>query len=216
MILRTWLMFQIYKEAIYLGESIIFHNIDFLDINVVNKRYKEYIEENEFFGELDDFDEFFESVFGIMNVDSDYSDKIYTGDENKLVFDCVNEEFYYTKDGLSVSFYEWWDGHDWQRIIDNEFEVEYRTNLLLNNNSVSLDEWDGGNFQTGGVGYHEKIYRILEIDGKKVEDEYLLVKTSQWQGEHATGEILTLKEVEEHLEELGRNVDEYMEQIKKL
>lgn len=54
------------------------------------------------------------------------------------------------------------------------------------------------------------------LDMLRNDEKMILVKTSQWQGEHATGEILTLKEVEEHLEELGRNVDEYMEQIKKL
>lgn len=204
------------KEGIYLGENIIFHNIDFLDIDVVNRRYKEYAEENDISGNLDDLETFFEDVFGIVKVDADYGDELYTDDVNKLVFDVENQEFFYTDDGLNVSYFEWWDGHNWQRVIDHELEVEYRVSLLLNNNSVSLDEWDGSNFQTGGVGYHERVYRILEIDGEKVEDQFLLEKTSQWQGEHATGEILTLDDVEEHLKDLGRNVDEYMEDIKNL
>lgn len=205
------------QEKILLGNyAIAIENVDprFINLKEIKEKLEKYEEENENFckDELGDLEEFFASL-GFENAEAHFTD--YYGDiEHVLIYDTDSNEFYDQAEGYQVKIYEWWDGRNFQ-IVDEE-ETVWTAEVVLSREYVDLDEWDGRNFQTGGVGFHEEIYKIIEKDGERVEGEYLLVKTSQWQGNHATGEILTLTDIEVHLEQQGRDVDEYMEQIKKL
>lgn len=205
------------QEKILLGyHAIAIENVDprFMNLKEIKEKLEKYEEENGDFCKYEpgDLEEFFASL-GFENAEAHSTD--YYGDiEHVLIYDTEKDEFYNQADGYQVNIYEWWDGGNFQ-IVDEE-ETVWTAEVVLSREYVDLDEWDGRNFQTGGLGYHEKIYKIIEKDGERVEGEYLLVKTSQWQGDHATGEILTLADIEVHLEQLGRKVDEYMEKIKKL
>jgi len=72
---------------------------------------------------------------------------------------------------------------------------------------LDLDEYDGSNMCTGGVRfYHETVYRVVALDGSKVDNMYMLCQWSQYQGNHETARILTQDELDAHLEEIGYKV----------
>lgn len=140
-----------------------------------------------------------------------YADRYQEKDKDYLVFDRVNEQFCMLSDYPTIRIKEWWDGSNIKIIALEEHMTE--TKLIISEDYVDLDEWDGRNHVTGGIGNHQRIYKIYEMDGEKVEDHYLVEYWSQWQGVHDTAEILDLEGVKAHLEQLGRNVKEYMDSI---
>lgn len=115
-------------------------------------------------------------------------------------------------DEIEDDTYSYWDGSNWQTV---QFDECWTENIItVDPDFVNLDEWDGSNWKTGGIGLHQRIYRIVELDGEKPsEPTFLLEKWSQWQGDHPKGEIMTTSEVAEHLKEIGRDVDEYMKEL---
>ena len=122
------------------------------------------------------------------------------------VEEVCNEDFLDEK-----RIYRYWDGRNWKTILcDNE------TGIVISDDYVNLDEWDGRNFLTGGVGLHERIYKIYEVDGEKVDDKFMVLFSSQWQGDHNLAAVMDIDELKQHLEELNRNLDEYIPQIKNL
>lgn len=134
---------------------------------------------------------------------------------NVLAFDIVNQNFFNLADGLEVYVFEYWDGSNRHTVALTENLTE--TELEVSDSYVSLDEWDGRNSVTGGMGRHQRVYRILTEDKEKPEEpKYLIEAWSQWQGDLPTGRIVEEYGLRQHLEDLDRNVDEYMSEIKAL
>lgn len=132
-----------------------------------------------------------------------------------IVFDKYNKAFYELTDEYFdiAKIYEYHDGSNSKRLVyDPNFNIGYETELTVTEGYVDLDEWDGRNFSTNGVGYHQYVKPILNKDGSVVH-EYLVVEWSQWQGELTTVDIMNRYELKEHLEELGRDVNKYMKEI---
>lgn len=130
---------------------------------------------------------------------------------SREVFSREELSFYKPSELETTPIYEWWNGSNWEKIT-LEFHMD-ETVVEITEKSVCLDEWDGRNWQTGGTGLHQYLNKVVTIDGKEVEDTFLLVRTSQWQGSHPTGEILTVDEVRNHLKEIGRDVEKYMYEV---
>ncbi len=104
--------------------------------------------------------------------------------------------------------YRYWNGSNWKTVLCQD-----ETEIVISDSHVNLDEWDGRNWQTGGIGLHEKVYRVYEVDGEKVADTFMVLYSSQWQGYHNSAEVLHIDELKEHLKEIDRDLDEYIPQI---
>ena len=137
--------------------------------------------------------------------------------EEKIAFDIYEQEFFSLADSATINIYEWWNGSSWRTfVIDDSTDT---IDIVASDQYVDLDEWDGRNMVTGGIGEHQRIYKILEIDGEDVRNKnmFLLNKRSQWEGTHETGEILeNLDDVKKHFNNIGRDVNKYIEEIEKL
>lgn len=137
------------------------------------------------------------------------------GEEVEKVFLLPADEIEEKEEGIKV--YEYFDGSNLKEIInDSEYSLP-ATELTVTKDYVSLDEWDGHNLTTGGVGEHQEIHKVIEIDGETPDEPlYLINKWSQWQGEIPSGEVVDEYVLKEHLERLERDADEYIKEIKKL
>lgn len=113
----------------------------------------------------------------------------------------------------TVKIYSWWDGSNWREEVLGLYDSETLV-TIDDDREVSLDEWDGSNWKTKHLGYHQSIYKITEIDNEIVKESlYLLKKWSQMQDDHPTAQIMTKKELEDHLHDLELDVVEYMDQL---
>lgn len=202
------------SEQVYLGGA-------FLEINdELSTEQQEFIleklREKEEQGELDVrwmSDDEFQEVLEEIGIDVFVSvaDEWIDPDENVILFSREELSFWKPSELEKTKVYEWWDGSNWERVILEAYMDE--TVVEITEKSVCLDEWDGRNWQTRGMGLHEYVHKVITIDGEEVEDMFLLVNTSQWQGSHPTGEILTVDEVRDHLKEIGRDVEKYMYEV---
>lgn len=202
------------KERILFGEepSLVQFNGP-INLDELNAKCKAFVEENNIGSWIghDELEEFFQTVTlhpaKITGVDF-YGNP----DEYKfsIIYDPNNGEFHLGSEWDTIKVFEYWDGHNFVTKTDEE-TIEYV--VEVSEEKIDLDEWNGRNFETGGLGLHQYIQKVIEVDGKKEEDKYLLVKWSQWQGSLPSAEIMSIKEVKEHLETLGRDVNEYMTEI---
>lgn len=133
--------------------------------------------------------------------------------DERIVFDQGG--IYQLEDYETVLVYDWFDGSN-RRYEVNDENYASETILEVFEESINLDEWDGRNHVTGGTGHHQLVYRVYTVDGEEVTDTYLVEYWSQWQGDHATGELMNSRELEQHLEEIGRDVEEYMKEVAEL
>lgn len=134
---------------------------------------------------------------------------VYPEKKQQLAFDYKEQLFFNIEDCETVKVYEWWDGSNFKtEVLEGEAT---ETIVEITNKFVDLDEWDGQNWTTGGTGLHQYLYKIIAIDDEPVDTPHFLLEySSQWQGSHHYAEILTLDEVKDHLEALGRDVEEYL------
>jgi hypothetical protein len=148
---------------------------------------------------------------GFENVSVSMADEWIATHKNVLLFDA-GESMFWKPDSLETTkTYQWWDGSNWRKVVLESHMNE--TIVEITEASVCLDEWDGYGWQTGGNGHHQYIHKILTIDGEPREDSYLLVYSSQWQGQHDRAEILSIDELRGHLEQIGRDVEKYMYEV---
>ncbi|OXB94857.1 hypothetical protein [Parageobacillus galactosidasius] len=161
------------------------------------------------FMDTDDFEIFLEEELGIEASIQD-ADEWMEPDETTL-FDKENVQVWKANELEKTKVYEWWDGSNWRKVILESYMTE--TVIEITEKSVCLDEWDGRNWQTGGTGLHQYVHKVIMIDGKKTEDMFLLVHSSQWQGSHDTGELMTVDELRYHLHHLKRDVEKYLYEI---
>jgi len=126
-----------------------------------------------------------------------------------LYFDTHNQQF----DDLLlcdyVSAYDWWNGSNHK----TETAHDSITVTIIDTEDdpcMDLDEWNhkSNGFCTGGQQfYHEVVYKVINLDGEKVENTYLLRCSSQWQGSHPQGLVLSKDELDVYLKKIGYNVD---------
>ena len=143
----------------------------------------------------------------------------YIDPENLLVFDGADNSFqnldYYPTDIV----YEYLDSrqNNWQYFVIQDQEGNlFADRIVVSEEFVDLDEWDGSNWRTGGVGLHEQVHKVLKVEGEAVDGMYLVYRWSQWQGQQPDALLLTKEELADHLEELGRDVEEYLSKIAEL
>lgn len=132
-----------------------------------------------------------------------------------LVFDGVDRSFQNLDYYPTAMVYEYLDSQSNRQyfVIQNQEGNLFADRIVVSEGFVNLDEWDGSNWQTGGVGLHQQVHRVI---GQDIEDAFLVYRWSQWQGANPDGLLLTKDELIEHLEGLGRDVDEYLPKIESL
>ena len=128
--------------------------------------------------------------------------------EEIVCFDFENKSF----DDLSLfetyPWYQWHNGSNYKEEWAGE-SVTVTKVAVEDEKYLDLDEHDGNDWCTGGVKfYHETVYKVIELDGSKVDNMYMLCQWSQWQGDHETAVIMSKDELESHLEEIGYNENE--------
>lgn len=208
---------EVEERACVGDQTLIIENIK-ADIEDLQKRVDEWDEE---ITETWEMEEFLESI-GFAEAEVSWA-KEFPEIEKTLAFDCWEQDFFYLNDCATIKVYEWYKwrgGSNWQTletlVLD---ENTSETEIVISEAYVDLDEWDGRNYVTGGMGEHQRIYKVLEMDGENVQnkDIFLLNKWSQWEGSHETGKILeNLSEIEKHLKSIDRSVEKYMLKIEKL
>lgn len=175
-----------------------------LDVDALNAALRDYPER---ITDDDDLQDFLQS----LNIAAEISGlPEYITPANKIVYDTQSAEFSNLADWENVPYYKWWDGSDWRD------ETSERVTDVEITDSVNLDEWNGHDWQTGGIGSHVSVAKVLTEDGDKAEGEYLVIYRSQWQGEHTTAEVVSASDLPGILAELDRDADEYMPRIKAL
>jgi len=185
-------------------------NTESLDLGDVSEKFDAYFTETDE-AVVDALESFFRDKLGV-EVSTEYTEYYGDAESSRLIYDIENKNFYVEKDGHVVEIYRFWDGGNWRTVELDECWTD--THIVADSDYISLDEWNGHDWVTGSVGRHQQIYRIVELDGEKPsEPTFLLEETSQWDGEEPKGYIMTLSEVVEHLKEIGRDVDEYMEAL---
>lgn len=114
-----------------------------------------------------------------------------------------NGEFFNLEDCNSSESYRYWNGNNYKTII-----IENREDFIIDmTDSVNLDKWDGSNFNSGKLGYHEYVEKI---EGK---DMYLLVKISDYQGSLDKAQLMDLDEILNYLEDNSENEGDFEEEI---
>jgi len=120
-----------------------------------------------------------------------------------VCFDFGNKNFFNLADYDTTPWYQWSDGSN----LKEEWAGENITVIKVAVKGIKyldLDEYDGNDWCTGGNKfYHETVYKVVALDGSKVDNMYMLCQWSQHQGDHETAKILTKDELDEHLEEIG-------------
>lgn len=120
--------------------------------------------------------------------------------ENIIIYSFNDGEFMYAHDLEFYDIYTFWDGSNWQNwAVDIEFE-----NINSKYEEITLDEWDGRNNVTGGMGHHAYIKKLKD-------DKYLITETSQWQGVQDIATIADMDELIEYLKFYNRDVEKYLE-----
>lgn len=181
------------------------------ELNTKMSEYKKEINDG------DDLCEFLETV-GFNAVYSSYNGNVQMLNDveeirDLITYDATNKAFGNLNDCETLMSYQYWDGSNHKRIWAETYSISEDITIVPDSR-ICLDEWDGRNMVTGGVGEHQYIYKIATIDSEEVNDKYLLVFSSQWQGVQDTAKIVDKDDIEAHLKEIDRNVEEYIEILK--
>lgn len=125
-----------------------------------------------------------------------------------VCYDTQERYFSDLADFYAEPTYQWWDGSNWKiEYCGDEITVTEVT--VEDDTCQNLDEWDGSNWKTGGTNfYHEDVFRVLELDGEKVENMYLLREYDQYESNHDTARILTADELAKRMTEVSNNTPE--------
>ena len=128
--------------------------------------------------------------------------------QNLVYFDTYNQEF----DDLAmcdeINAYDWWNGNN-HKTETTGGDITVTDVTVEDHIHLDLDVYDGnGNYYTNGIRfYHEKVYKILELDGEVVTDTFLLIESSQYESSHDTARVLTNDELDKHLKEIGYEIE---------
>ena len=120
-----------------------------------------------------------------------------------VCYDTQERNFSDLADFYSESTYQWLRESNWKTEFCGD-EITVTEVTIEDDTCQNLDEWDGSNWKTGGNNfYHEDVFRVLELDGEKVENTYLLREYSQYNTDHQTAKIMTKDELDRHIEEIN-------------
>lgn len=86
-----------------------------------------------------------------------------------------------------------------------------RTSYVITDDYYSLDEWDGHDHTTGGLGLHQYVHKIVNEP-----DKYLIHFASQHTGSIDEARVVTRDELIQHLESLNRELEGYLFEIDEL
>ena len=123
--------------------------------------------------------------------------------EELVCIDFNNKQF----DDLNLfetyPWYQWWNGSNQKEEWAGE-NVTVTKVSVEDDKYLDLDMHDGNDWCTGGVKfYHETVYKVVALDGSKVDNVYMLCQWTQWQGDHETAKIMTKDELDAHLKEIN-------------
>lgn len=198
---------------------ILIHNVN-ADQQHLDEKLRNFIEEKEqsdedfyFNYNAEDIENFLHEI-GFTNAETENANTLEEV-RDQTVFNTYNNSFDNLENYDTVKVFEYWNGSNYENYyLDNNNNTE--THVLTSEDYVSLDEWDGNNMVTGDTGRHQKVRKIYELDGEKVSDMYLVIYWSQWENEPTEAEIMDVDQLRQHLQEIERDVDEYIEEIQKI
>ncbi|MDD5589427.1 MAG: hypothetical protein PHP92_05205 [Candidatus Nanoarchaeia archaeon] len=125
-------------------------------------------------------------AFDISEIEVVYDDEeviiAYTGNGNIELDTLDNYDYSYS--------YQYWDGHNWVRTYIEEIDDDTIDFDDEDVDFISLDEWDGSNWNFKSQASHASV--------SKLADKWLLKEWSQYQGTETT---VTVIETEEELKE---------------
>lgn len=122
----------------------------------------------------------------------DYS-KIYTG---TVVYDLENQEWRLLEDMETTPTVTHWDGNNMQYYALHEDRWQEEV-IEVEEQATCLDRWDGNNMSTGGRFEHAHVY-------KSIDDRYVLVLSSQWEGSRDRAAALRQEEFLSYMENINR------------
>ena len=140
-----------------------------------------------------------------LELNSEFCSDFETFEDKEIIYSFNEQEFMYGNDLEFSDIYTFWDGSNWQNWevqIDDE-------NIESNYVKVCLDQWDGRNMVTGGIGYHAYVKKLDN-------DKYLITESSQWQGSQDIATIADKNELVEYLKIYDRDVNEYLERFENI
>jgi len=128
--------------------------------------------------------------------------------ESLVCYDNREHNFFDLSDCDEINAYDWWNGNN-HKTETTGGDITVTDVTVEDNIHLDLDVYDGnGNYYTNGIRfYHEKVYKVLELDGEVVTDTFLLTESSQYESSHDTAKVLTKNELDAHLKEIGFNIE---------
>lgn len=130
---------------------------------------------------------------GITHKNMDDYSKIYTG---TVVYDLENQEWGLLEDMETTPTVTHWDGNNMQYYALHEDRWQEEI-IEVEEQATCLDRWDGNNMSTGGRFEHAHVY-------KSIDDRYVLVLSSQWEGSRDQAAALGQEEFISYMENINR------------
>lgn len=176
--------------------------LDEVDVKLLNKEFEHFVNFNK--EKFDEKEEMLVHFFGEKQIELAifWADELVDPNEDRLVYDLYSNLFYRSKEeGFLVRFYEYWDGHNWRPIVfDSNYGMVEKI-IKVADSYIDLDQFDGRNWSTGNPFEHVRIHKIIQMDNSTLEDHYIAICTSDYQGIHPWGIILESKqELRKYLE----------------
>ncbi|HHT98191.1 MAG TPA: hypothetical protein GXZ90_09905 [Clostridiales bacterium] len=186
------------------------HNLEEL-----TEKYDKFRKQKEEDGDYDEYEtiENLEEFFSDLEVVAEIS--ACTDEEelrNEVVFNWNDSEFEDLGGFDELVYVSYLDGQSNRKkhINDGYNDISITEVIVVADAETCIDVWDGSNYTTGGIGCHEYINKVLEIDDDEVEDMWLVQRSSQWQGSRDTANVMTKKELETYLKDIGRDLEDYL------
>ena len=156
--------------------------------------------------------ELLELFFEFLTIDTEVSPGTdYEEVCDMIIYDLEAMEFANLKEYDAVNYVKYLDSNsNWREHVADGYNVTISEIIVDSATKKCLDEWDGQNKVTGGIGEHQYIYKITTLDDEEVDDMWMVQKSSQWQGVRDMAAIMTKDELISYLEEIGRDPIKYI------
>jgi len=120
-------------------------------------------------------------------------------EDYNIIYNHQEKRFISVSDLEMHPVYIYYDGNDWISVWlpEPDFIIEIDDEEI-----IELDKWDGSDYMYGKKGCHAEAYQVFKINGKPVEDKYLIHYWSSYIGDEPTGEIISEKELEDIVTEM--------------
>lgn len=225
---KSWgLPYSVENDTTDCGLFILSEEVSECVLPVINKElyFKiNYEELKENYGDEVDIDD--GEVFSIEHVNWEKESVEYDlDDDDYIVLSEFTDEYakshgYYTLSEFDYLIQRVWHyldiGMNYKSVYSEQ--MENTATYTITDNCISLDEWNGRNFQTGGTGLHQNVYKILKDNDEILdEDIFMIVETSDWRGANATVKgIYSLEDTLEYISELHDNSTVTMQKYKEM